>query len=155
MCWAKNSVIRMCCLILCCFCSCIWQTAHYCTLLHKTLELNVKRFRILWSSPSSEMLLFDGHCTSPWSNRRTKPDNCSSPEHLKAFSIISLWLLCFIHVRKTEDSTKETAGPKLPDRGWSKQRMQRWFSYLFGLLLSSSFVQTSGPPSNASSLQDV
>lgn len=143
-CEAKNSLIRVCSLTLHWFCSCIWKAAHYFALLHNTLE-----FSILWNA------LIWGALHRPVSDRRTKPDNCSSSEHLKASSVISLWLLCFIHVRKTEDSTKETAGPKLPDRGWSKQRMQRWFSYLFGLLLSSSFVQTSGPPSNASSLQDV
>ncbi len=137
-CEAKNSVIRVCSLKLRWFCSWIWKAAHYFTRLNNTLELNVKRFSILWSSPSSDMLLFDGHCTAPWSDEQTKSDNCSSSEHLKAFSIISPWLLCFIHVRQTVDSSKETDGPKLPDRGWNKQTMQRWFSYLFGLLFSSS-----------------
>lgn len=48
----------------------LWELLHLktytlLTLLHNTLELIVKEFSILWISPSSDMLSFDGHRTGP------------------------------------------------------------------------------------------
>lgn len=83
------------------------------------------------------MLLFDWHCTGQESDRRTKPDNCLSSNTFFFFIFNHLNVIAlFCNFRQTEDSTKEMAGPKVPDSWWNSG--ERGFSYLFDLLFHLS-----------------
>jgi len=63
-------------------------------------------------------------------------------------------LLYFIHFWQKEDSTKENAGPKVPDDDDETNRGERDFLFVL-FVVSSSLSQTYGPQSITPFLQNV